>query len=186
MRWVKRFAYRVAVSGPVQVFGRRQRWTIWPRRRSPVIAAADPEARKKIGASVVERLQCYADNDGGFRMPAPSRTSPRPAPEGRRTKKTSKGGNRGSPVSATQYPKARCRGEDSEQLASERCSYQCRNLCRRSCVPMWRVMACPPYIGDASEQSASACCASLASPGASFKVSARWSVCLHSSHCLSW
>jgi hypothetical protein len=31
---------------------------------APVIAAADPEARKKIGASVVERLQCYADNDG--------------------------------------------------------------------------------------------------------------------------
>ena len=37
---------------------------------APIIAAADPEARKKIGASVVERLQCYADNDGGFRMPA--------------------------------------------------------------------------------------------------------------------
>jgi hypothetical protein len=89
-------------------------------------------------------------------------------------------------VRVAQYPKARYRGEDSEQLASERCSYQCRNLCRRSCVPMWRVMACPPYIGDASEQSASACCASLTSPGASFKVSARWSVCLHSSHCLSW
>ena len=31
---------------------------------APMIAAADPEARKKIGASVVERLQCYADNDG--------------------------------------------------------------------------------------------------------------------------
>ena len=31
---------------------------------APVIAAADPEARKKIGASVVERLQRYADNDG--------------------------------------------------------------------------------------------------------------------------
>jgi hypothetical protein len=28
------------------------------------ITASDPEARKKIGASVVERLQCYADNDG--------------------------------------------------------------------------------------------------------------------------
>jgi hypothetical protein len=27
---------------------------------APVIAAADPEARKKIGASVAERLQCYA------------------------------------------------------------------------------------------------------------------------------
>jgi hypothetical protein len=151
---------------------------------APIIAAADPEARKKIGACVVERLQCYADNDGGFRMPAPSRTSPRPprpAYENLQGKKP-----REPSVRVAQYPKARYRGEDSEQLASERCSYQCRNLCRRSCVPMWRVMACPPYIGDASEQSASACCASLTSPGASFKVSARWSVCLHSSHCLSW
>ena len=31
---------------------------------APVIAAADPEARSKIGASVMEQLQRYADSDG--------------------------------------------------------------------------------------------------------------------------
>jgi ubiquinone/menaquinone biosynthesis C-methylase UbiE len=31
---------------------------------APVIAAADPEARKKIGASVMKQLQRYADGDG--------------------------------------------------------------------------------------------------------------------------
>jgi ubiquinone/menaquinone biosynthesis C-methylase UbiE len=31
---------------------------------APVIAAADPETRKKIGASVMNRLQRYADGDG--------------------------------------------------------------------------------------------------------------------------
>ena len=178
---------------------------------APIIAAADPEARKKIGASVVERLQCYADNDGvtyaeetyvltaqaGDHRHIRLGTEREPAtrnlagygialarPSGRPRK--SAASQRQPSVRVAQYPKARYRGEDSEQLASERCSYQCRNLCRRSCVPMWRVMASPPYMGDASEQSASACCASLTSPGASFKVSARWSVCLHSSHCLSW
>jgi ubiquinone/menaquinone biosynthesis C-methylase UbiE len=31
---------------------------------APLVAAADPEARKQIGASVIKQLQCYADGDG--------------------------------------------------------------------------------------------------------------------------
>jgi ubiquinone/menaquinone biosynthesis C-methylase UbiE len=31
---------------------------------APFIAAADPEAREQIGASVIKQLQCYADGDG--------------------------------------------------------------------------------------------------------------------------
>ena len=69
MRWVKRFAYRVAVheSGPVQVFGRRQRWTI---------LAATPVARI-IAVFVRPALGGVATSVMG------------------RHPKTSKGGNRG-------------------------------------------------------------------------------------------
>src|SRR5262249_24273370 len=31
---------------------------------APLVASADPEARKQIGASVIKQLQCYADGDG--------------------------------------------------------------------------------------------------------------------------
>jgi hypothetical protein len=31
---------------------------------APIVAAADPEAREKIGASVMAALQRYADGDG--------------------------------------------------------------------------------------------------------------------------